>query len=109
MLIRCKKGVFFKYINEHFFALAQIVYDEYQKEYVVPVVTSACDGRHMRTSFHYVGLGWDWRIWGLPNPGDVADRIRKRAREISPRYDIVFGDSNHLDHIHTEYDIRKPV
>jgi len=109
MLIRFKEGVYLKFIDSHFLDLAQIFFEEFQKDGIVPMVTSACDGRHMGSSFHLDGLAWDWRIWGLKNPGATADRIRIRARELNPRYDIVFGDQDHLDHIHSEFDIRKAV
>jgi hypothetical protein len=107
MLIRFKEGTFLKFVDHSFLHLAKIFFEEFQKDDVVPVVTSACDGRHMAKSLHYEGLGWDWRIWGLKDPGATADRIRIRARELNPRYDIVFGDPAHLDHIHSEFDIKK--
>lgn len=109
MIIKCKNGVWFKFIDYRFWDLAEIFYYEYQKELIIPTVTSAADGHHSERSFHPHGLGWDWRIWGLKNPAKTANRIRKRARQIDPRYDIVFGDKHHLDHIHTEYDTRKDV
>lgn len=109
MLIRFKEGVYIKFIDEKFLNLAQIFFEEYEKDGVVPVVTSACDGRHMVESFHPDGLGWDWRTWGLKDPGATADRIRVRARQLNSRYDIVFGDPQHIDHIHSEFDTRKVV
>ena len=107
MLIRFKEGVYLKYIDEEFLNLAKIIFEEFQKEGLIPVVTSACDGRHMVGSFHPDGLAWDWRVWGLKDPGSTADRIRVRARLTSKNYDIVFGDPAHLDHIHSEFDIKK--
>jgi len=104
MIIKCKSGVWFKFIDSRFLDLAKIVYEEYQKAYIIPTVTSAADGEHMSGSFHQEGLAWDWRIWSLKSPKETADRIREKARALDPRYDVVFGDMKHLDHIHTEYD-----
>jgi len=109
MLIRFKEGTFLLFLDDRFFDLAKIFFEEFQKEDVIPVVTSACDGRHMIGSLHPEGLGWDWRIWGLKDPGATADRIRIRSRDLNPRYDIMFGDQAHLDHIHSEFDTRKAV
>jgi len=109
MLIRFKEKVYLKFIDEKFIELAKFFFEEYQKESIIPMVTSACDGQHMIGSFHSDGLAWDWRTWGLKDPGATADRIRIRARQLNPRYDIVFGDPAHLDHIHSEFDIRKAV
>ena len=107
MLIRFKEGVYLKYIDEEFLGLSKIVFEEFQKDGTVPVVTSACDGSHMKGSLHFEGRGWDWRVWGLRDPGQTADRIRVRAQALSQKYDVIFGDAAHLDHIHTEFDIKK--
>jgi len=101
--IQTKQGVYFRFIDDRFIDLAQIFWDEYQKEDIVPTVTSADDSKHHPNSWHYKGLGWDWRIWGLTNPQDTADRIRKELREINQSYNIIFGDEAHLDHIHSEF------
>lgn len=108
MKVRCKKGVWFKFICAEFLQLAQIFCDVYSEEGLEPTVTSAADGNHGKISLHPEGFAWDWRIWGLKNVEAVVDKIRKRARAISFRYDIVFGDPRHRDHIHSEFDIRKP-
>lgn len=107
ILFNCKKGVWFKFMGHLFLDLTRIVYEEYQKDWTTPTVTSAGDGRHRQGSLHPFGLAWDWRIWGLKDPGRTADRIRKKAKKLDVCYDIIFGDKEHLDHIHSEYDVRK--
>jgi len=114
ILINCKEGVWFKFIDHHFIELARIVFRVYQKRGVIPVVTSACDGVHMTNSYHYQGLGWDWRIWGIDNSQtpqnevkEAADEIRTEAQNLDFHYDVIYGDSKHLDHIHTEWDAFK--
>lgn len=112
--INCKEGVWFKFIDSRFLELARIVYRVYQKYGVEPTVTSACDSTHMTNSYHYQGLGWDWRIWGVDNPStpqnevkEAADEIRIEAQKLDHHYDVVYGDPKHLDHIHTEWDAFK--
>ena len=101
--VNCKEGVFFKFIGYEFLVLAQIVWNEYARESIVPVVTSACDGQHMDGSYHYTGLAWDWRIWGLNSPKDTAEAIKIKAQEIDYRYDVLLEEV----HIHSEYDLNK--
>ena len=105
--IKCKEGVWFKEINHYFLEAARVVYRIYQTYGVVPTVTSACDGDHLPNSFHFEGLAWDFRIWGLPHPNVVANLIREELRKNDFRYDVVFDDPQHLNHIHIEYDTRK--
>jgi len=105
--IKCKKGVWFRFVSSEFVELARIFHDVYQAEGLVPTVTSAADGVHGKNSLHPEGWAWDWRIWGLKDTQAVADEIRRRARDLSFRYDIVFGDPRHRNHIHSEFDIRK--
>ena len=118
--VDCKEGVWFKFISYEFLTLARIFCRVYERRELVPTVTSACDSKHQSDSWHYKGLGWDWRIWGVDDPKtlqnevkEVADEIRREAQAIDYHYDIVYADVRedgtigHLDHIHSEYDIEK--
>ena len=123
--INVKKGVVFKVIGYEFCTLARIVYRVLERRGIVPTVTSANDGKHLPDSWHYQDLGWDWRIWGVAAGPDgplarrddsitpidevklAADEIRKELQAIDYRYDVIYGDKDHLDHIHTEYDLKK--
>lgn len=103
MKVQTKQGVYFRFIDDRFIDLAHIFWEEYQKEHFIPTVTSADDGKHHPNSWHYKGLGWDWRIWGLKDVEDTVSRIREKLEFIDPRYNIIFGDPAHLDHIHSEF------
>ena len=111
MKINCKEGVWFKFIDDRFLELAGIIESVYHPYGITPTVTSACDGKHSKNSYHKDGLAWDWRIWHLPTEDlpKIADKIRRKARLINPRYDVVYGDEKHKTHIHTELDIRKQI
>ena len=101
--VDCKEGVWFKFISWEFLVCAQTVFGIFQNYGVIPVVTSACDGKHMDGSYHYTGLGWDFRVWGLDNPQRVADEIRIQLRDHDYHYDVILEK----DHIHMEYDVNK--
>ncbi len=112
--INIKKGVVFNVIGYEFCLLARIIFRIYQKYGAIPAVTSANDSKHAPDSWHYKDLAWDWRIWGVDNPKtpidevkQAADEIRQAAQNIDYHYDVIYGDPQHLDHIHTEYDLDK--
>lgn len=112
--INIKSGVIFRIIGPEFCILARIVYRVLQKYNVVPTVTSANDGKHHPNSWHYKDGGWDWRIWGVDDPKtsidevrEAADEIRREAQAIDYHYDVIYGDPEHLDHIHTEFNLDK--
>ncbi|MCS3827449.1 hypothetical protein GGP85_002919 [Salinibacter ruber] len=62
------------------------------------VITSAADGKHSTGSLHYSGEALDLRIWNLPTPAQVAERLQQ---ELGPDYDVVHHEGSH---IHVEYD-----
>uniref|UniRef100_A0A6M3LK27 Peptidase n=1 Tax=viral metagenome TaxID=1070528 RepID=A0A6M3LK27_9ZZZZ len=107
MLVKVKDGVCFSEINFYLFLCCYMVSNVFRENGVVPTITSACDGRHKEGSLHYKGLAWDWRIWGLYYPEVVAWQIRERLQGVDKNYDVVYGDKDHLDHIHIEYDLKK--
>ncbi len=78
-------------------------------------VTSAADGHHKSYSRHYTNEAFDIRIKnvkGLSRNADgtlaydtkVAAWAKRMKLELGDDYDVVYGDANHLDHIHCEYD-----
>ena len=62
------------------------------------VVTSAADGKHMQGSLHYSGEALDLRIWNLPTPAQVAERLQQK---LGLDYDVVHHEGSH---IHVEFD-----
>lgn len=112
--INIKKGVVFNVIGPEFCTLARIVSSTLQKYGVIPTVTSANDSKHAANSWHYKDLAWDWRIWGVDDPKtpinevqEAVDELRHELQAIDYHYDVIYGDKEHLDHIHTEYDLNK--
>lgn len=75
---------------------------QYQSEGVELVITSLNDGRHSHSSRHYGGLAADLRSRTLKNPQATTKAIKERL----PRhYDVIFEG----DHIHIEYDGKRPL
>jgi hypothetical protein len=63
-------------------------------------ITSARDGKHSPGSLHECGLAVDLRIWGLPDPKALADRLR---RQLDKEFDVVLEPT----HLHIEFDPKK--
>ncbi len=113
MRVYNKEGVYHKSIGPEFLTVCQVFMHVYLKYNVKAVTcTSAWDSKHAPGSYHYKepGLGWDFRIWGVENTttprsevGMAADEIRKELTKYSARYKVIYGDPQHLDHIHVEY------
>ncbi len=66
-------------------------------------VTSIADGKHSKTSLHYVGYAVDLRTRMLSEDEkhDIAREIRER---LTTDYDVVVEDT----HIHIEYQPKRP-
>jgi hypothetical protein len=103
--VNCKEGVWFKFISWEFTVAAQTVFSVYQNYSLIPWVTSGAEkeSKHMDGSLHYMGLAWDFRVWGLNNPQKVSDDIKRLLQDADYHYDVIFEK----DHIHIEYDTGK--
>jgi len=102
--MKLKEGVKIQGIStELLFALnvADQVYREYDLGGMV--VTSLLDGRHSSTSLHYSGNAADLRTRNLgPDASEsVRDDIKDR---LGIDYDVILES----DHIHVEYQPRRP-
>ena len=104
MFFYLKRGVNLYAIDDLLVDTLQTVYEAYLPWGTTPVMTSGCDGAHCENSLHYKGKAWDFRVFDLKQPQTVADDIRRRLKEKSPHYQVLYGDKNHMDHIHIEYD-----
>ena len=114
--MKCKPNVSITHFTRPSTAMAlQVINDTAPKGYE-PTITSAEDGKHGKNSLHPQGDAWDIRTRDYP--GFVLDDFENtrvwvdewivRIRRALPpgQYDIVFGDKNHRNHIHIEFDPR---
>lgn len=62
------------------------------------VITSGCEGSHMKGSLHYIGEALDFRTRDLTFAEQVLWRDRC-VQELGPDYDVVLEK----DHLHIEY------
>lgn len=78
-------------------------------------ITSAADGKHSQGSRHYTSEAFDIRVknvkgfkWSLMGDWKFNQRVADWAEairfELGSKYDVVYGDAQHLDHIHCEFD-----
>ena len=65
------------------------------------VVTSISDGKHGRSSKHYIGNAADFRTSNIPQITSHINTLVTNLKEsLGPQFDVVFEG----DHIHVEYD-----
>ncbi len=107
--VLCESDVRISEINQYLTSLSEIIYSIYRKYGKIPIITSGNDSKHMKNSLHYEGLAWDFRIWDIPKSHryKVVYELRDILQGYDYRWDVVYGDKNHLNHIHIEFDIRK--
>lgn len=67
---------------------------------IVPVITSANDGKHMTSSLHYSDLAWDLRTNNIPDKGKIEEIARTLRVDLGSDWDVVVES----DHIHVEFD-----
>lgn len=87
---------------EMFFAyqVAYFIYVELDNEKNC-VITSARDGKHKRSSDHYMGCAIDLRIWGFtPQTAQKATAMLKER--LSDEFEVFLEK----DHIHIGFDIQ---
>jgi hypothetical protein len=107
-VILVKPGVILRQINKYtllFFAALSNAAIKFNQTYMI---TSANDGYHCETSYHYKDLAWDIRM----KDKTVAQRqdLLLELKDTLPKYfDIIleYADDPLLAHIHVEADLNK--
>jgi hypothetical protein len=98
MKINVKEGVVFKEFNGFYFDVftkATSVWTALIRK--TPTVTSANDGKHMDTSYHYKNLALDLRINDVPESAwpKLKDELQD---QLGSEYQVILEK----DHIHVE-------
>lgn len=99
--MKLKQGVDLYGIRPELVAVFPIIEGICQKHGQELVITSAGDGKHSRTSLHYVGYAIDirTRFWDREEALEIT---RELHQQLSQDYDSVFEGN----HIHIEYQRR---
>ena len=82
-----------------------------------PTITSANDSTHMESSLHYHDKAYDIRTRDYPffklnDFENTKYHIEQWIKDIKmylsnpDEFDFVFGDKNHQNHIHVEWDVK---
>ena len=89
-----------KLISDEMIAVCRAVWNAYQADGMIPVMTGAADENYRPGGAHVAGRGWDFRVRGLAHPDVVAAEIRTQLESSPGHYTVLYGDAQHLDHIH---------
>lgn len=100
MAIRVGKNVRFKIIPYEMVAMFDCLLALGKALNVEPVITGAAYEDYPEGKVHDQGYGLDVRTANLPEPKDFADQLKRLLRAVSPHYKVLYGDEQHLDHIH---------
>jgi hypothetical protein len=103
-VIRVKEGVRFDDLVPQMTLAAQIVDGTYAMFGTLECwITSANDGKHMETSWHYKGRALDFRTHNFV--GDKKKLLEKVKEHLGKNYDVVLeAPDSPNEHLHVEYD-----
>lgn len=104
--ILVKEGVVFREFNSHFMDFIKVLNEVGERMAFIPTITSAREGDHTYNSYHELNYAWDIRTRGLKDPKNVAENLRTKLCELDQRWEVIYGDKDHLDHIHIEFNLR---
>lgn len=92
--------VHFKHIPWEMVDMFRAVLLAAESQGVRAIITGAAGKAYPKGKVHAEGYGIDVRTSGIPDPGGFAGDIRRTLRAVSPHYVVLYGDEQHLDHIH---------
>ena len=101
--VNVKECVRFKHIPIEFLDLWETLFLAAKDQGKVATITGASYENYPKGSYHEKGYAWDVRVTDIPDPFLYACTIRSLLVKIDERWRVVYGDSNHTDHIHIEF------
>lgn len=93
-----KEGVSLVGMRPEMLVGLQVIHSIYEQMGADCVVTSALDGKHSRTSLHYVGQALDFRTRDLIE-SDKAYLLGTAKSSLGPEFDVVLEKT----HLHVEF------
>lgn len=98
-----KECVRFKLIPRAFMIVVNVLLQAGLKFREEIVLTGVSYEDYPPEGIHNQGYAWDVRTWNWKHPDTVVSWITKHLVSVDHRYRTVYGDENHLDHVHIEY------
>lgn len=102
-MILIKSCVRFKSLPEEFIDVWEALREAGKAQNRNVTITGAAYEKYEKGSYHDKGYAWDVRITNIPDKIAFVCLIYFRLINIDERYRIVYGDANHTDHVHIEY------
>lgn len=109
--MKLKQGVSLHGVQPEIMIAMQVADRCYTEEGLEMWVTSVCDGKHGRSSKHFVGYAFDSD--GVDGRGSAASykQLQRVADSLlgslTAEFDVVFGGIHHKSHIHVEFDPKR--
>jgi len=100
MAIKIESQVRFKIIPFEMFKMFEVILSAAEEQGVEPTITGAAFEDYPKGKVHDQGYAIDVRVSDIPDPHLYADHIEQYLRAVSPHYKVLYGDPQHLDHIH---------
>lgn len=101
--VNIKDTVRFRHMPRAFIILWEVLVNAAKRQKITATITGASYEQYKKGSYHERGYAWDVRIKDIPYPLLYVCDIRSDLADIDERYRVVYGDTNHTDHIHIEY------
>ena len=101
-MIKIKNGADVRGLKDEIWDIVYETNKLYEQYGVDCVITSGLDGKHSKTSLHYLGYAVDIRIRNLKREGQAEYIVDKHKDLHDKLYDIILEKT----HIHIEYDPR---
>lgn len=99
MSLRLKEGVSLRGVQPEMTIGIQVIDGFFERNGIDELwITSCVDGKHSRSSLHYVGYAVDIRIWAIQK-----DRLQWFVSELSREMGNEFDCALEPDHIHVEF------
>jgi len=100
MAIKIEPNVVFRIIPHEVIKMLSCILMAADFQDCDPTITGASDEHYPKGKVHDKGYAIDIRVSDIPDPKQYAEDIRECLRAVSPHYKVLYGDPEHLDHIH---------
>jgi len=100
MAIKIEPQVRFKIIPFEMIKMFEAILFAAGNQGVEPTITGAAFEKYPKDKVHDQGYAIDVRVSDIPDRREYAHDIMRLLGAVSPHYKVLYGDKQHLDHIH---------